>query len=189
MATASVKHTPQYKIHPGQFTLWVFLVSVTMLFAGFTSAYIVRKGEGNWVNFDLPEVFTTSLILVLVSSLTMALAQIAQKRESFGLSKLFVGITFLLGIGFVMAQLQGWSQLNTEQGVFLVGNASGGFLFIISGLHLAHIIGGIIALVVLLIKLFVSQGKGVSTSLTSSAIYWHFVGLLWVYLFLFFKFV
>lgn len=166
-----------FLMDPQKFTLWVMLVSIVMMFAAFTSAYIVRKAEGNWLEFDLPTAMQTSTLIVLLSSAVMVLAQVFGKQGKMGLARLALGLSLLMGMVFLWSQLEAWKALN-EAKVFFVGNPAGSFVYVISGLHGLHIIGGLIFLAIVLSKPSVKW-------IGLSATYWHFVGLLWVYLYSF----
>ncbi len=168
--------------------LYIGIVSIVMLFAGLTSAYVVRANSGNWLVFDLPRMAFVSTVIITLSSLTLFVAQRAIKKDNLKLTTIFIGITFILGLGFFFTQILAWKEL-TAQGIFFVGkysNASGSFLYLIALVHLMHMIGGLIALLVSLTK---SMLKKYSVSdylgIELTAIYWHFLDLLWVYLFLF----
>lgn len=183
------KSNTNFKIDPVQFTVLIFLVSIVMLFAGFTSAYMVRKAEGNWVEFELPSVFVVSCVLVIASSIFLTFGQLTFKNQKYQLTRLFVGLSIITGIGFLFSQFEGWTNL-TDQGIYLVGNPSGSFLFIISGIHALHVVGGVLMLLISFIRTLLLPNNEMSTiKLHTAAIYWHFVGVLWIYLFLFFKYV
>ncbi len=169
--------------------LWIGIGSIVMFFAGLTSAYVVRKPEGNWVEFLLPEWFLYSTIIIVLSSMTLILAKRRINVHKVS-SNLILG-TFFLGIIFSYFQFRGWQEL-TNQGVFLTGegsNVSGSFLYVITLSHLIHLIGGLIAILITAIK--TRAGKYSSQDclgLDLTSIYWHFVGLLWIYLFVFLKY-
>lgn len=168
-----------------KFAMWLFLVSVGMLFAAFSSAYIVRQAEGNWVDFSLPSLFYYTTAIIIFSSISMQWAYFAAKKDEFGKVKTLVGITAVLGIAFLVGQVIGWRQL-TESSIYLVGNPSGSFVYILTGLHGAHLIGGIVFLIIVLISAF--QMKIHSKNLLQIELcvtYWHFLGGLWIYLFVF----
>ncbi len=172
-------------MNPKKFILWLFMVTIVMLFAAFTSAYIVRQSEGNWVVFELPLMFYYSTGILLVSSITIHLAYINAKRDNLSALKLATIITFILGLLFIYTQFNGWKSL-VEQGVYLVGNPSGSFLYIITGLHGAHIIAGIIFLSILLFSTIKYKVHSKNMLLMEmSATFWHFLDILWVYLFIF----
>ncbi len=168
--------------------LYIGIVSIVMLFAGLTSAYIVRADNGNWLVFNLPSISIISTAIIITSSLTMFVAQRAIKKDNYSLTSLGLFLTLGLGIAFFFTQIEGWKQL-TAQGIYFVGkysNASGSFLYLIALVHLAHMIGGLIALAVSLTKALLKKYSASDyLGIELTAIYWHFLDLLWVYLFLF----
>ena len=173
------------KIHPQKFGLWIAITSITLTFAGFTSAYIVRRGQGLWDSFELPTYFTISTIVIILSSITMQMTLRAARRESSSYNALALA-TLVLGTAFMILQYLGFHDLY-EQGIRIDGNVSGSFLFVIAGAHLAHIIGGLIALLVTYINGKIRKDKKpriVGLQLVNT--YWHFIDILWIYLFIFF---
>ena len=169
--------------------LWIGIGSIIMFFAGLTSAYVVRKPQGNWDEFTLPDWFLYSTIIIVISSLMLIFSKKRIHNKKV-FSNLIFG-TFFLGIVFTYCQFKGW-QFLTNQAVFLTGpgsNVSGSFLYVITLAHLVHLIGGLIAILITATK--ARKGKYTSEDclgfdLTST--YWHFVGLLWIYLFFFLKY-
>jgi cytochrome c oxidase subunit 3 len=163
-----------------------------MLFAGLTSAVIVRKGDGNWDSFVIPEIFLFSTIALFVSSITLFIAVRSAKKNIQGGIKAGLITTLALGLSFIFMQLQGYDQM-IEGGIFFTGamqTASGSFLYIISALHIAHLIGGIIALIITLFNAY--RGKYNSKNLLGlqlCSIYWHFMDAMWIYLYIFFTIV
>lgn len=176
------------KIHPHKFTLWVAIGSIVMMFAGFTSAYIVKRNQSNWQGFDLPLIFTYSTIVMLVSSVTMQLALRKFKNRNLQAYRGLILLTALLGLAFIALQLTGFMQLEAR-GVKLIGqgsNAAGSFLGVIAGMHMAHVLGGVLAVFVMLIRAFRRQVRSYNAvPVEVMATYWHFVDLLWIYLFIF----
>lgn len=172
-------------MHPKKFAMWLFIGSVAMLFAAFTSAYIVRQAEGNWLYFDLPNLFYITSVIIAASSITLQWAYIEAKKDNFNKVKVLVGITSLLGLAFLAGQVMAWREL-VDQSVYLVGNPSGSFIYILTGLHGAHLIGGIVFLLIVLNSAF--RFKIHSKNLAQMEMcltYWHFLGGLWLYLFVF----
>lgn len=171
--------------------LYIGIISIIMLFAGLTSAYVVRADNGNWLVFHLPDIAIISTCIMVTSSLTMLMAQMAIKKNNTKMASLGLFLTLVLGIAFFYTQVEGWKQL-TMQGIYFVGkyaNASGSFLYFIALLHMLHMTGGIIALVVSLTKsLLKKYSSSDYLGIELTAIYWHFLDLLWVYLFLFLYF-
>ena len=172
-------------MNPKMFILWLFMTTIIMLFAAFTSAYIVRQSEGNWVVFELPMMFYYSTGILLASSVTLHLAYINAKKDNLNTVKLATMATFILGIVFVFMQYIGWGSL-VEQGVYFVGNPSGSFLYIITGLHGVHIVSGIIFLSILLFSTVKYKVHSKNMLLMKMSVtYWHFLDILWVYLLIF----
>ncbi len=173
------------KIHPHKFTLWVGIGSILMMFAGLTSAYIVKKNQANWVSFDLPNAFWYSTAVIIMSSLTIFMATKAFKERAMPKYKALVATTLALGVLFIILQLIGFRQL-WHAGVTLTANVSYSFLYVIVGLHAAHVIGGIIALIIMSLKAFSSKIRNYSpVPVELIGTYWHFVDILWVYLLIF----
>ncbi len=168
--------------------LYIAIGSMVMLFAGITSGYIVSKSSGTWLYFDLPVPFWFSTGIILLSSLTMKMAMGAVKTANYPATANYLLITLVLGLAFAVLQFWGWNDL-VSQKIFFAGkssNAAGSYMYVITGLHLAHLLGGLIALLVSYSKAknnryTAEQHAGLS--LTST--YWHFLDILWVYLFLF----
>jgi cytochrome c oxidase subunit 3 len=173
------------KIHPHKFTLWIAIGSITMMFAGLTSAYIIKRNQPNWLEFGLPLVFYYSTAAIITSSITIWLALKAfRNKEMARYRQLLVG-TLLLGIVFVCLQVTGFVQL-WHQGNTLTKNVSVSFLYPIVGLHAIHVIGGVIALIIMFLKAFSTKRKTYSAvPVEMMSTYWHFVDLLWIYLLIF----
>ncbi len=165
--------------------LWIAMAGMVMLFAGLTSAYVVRKAEGNWVEFQLPKMFTISTIVIILSSFSIQYALHCVKKNMFSNAKIATLITLGLGLAFIFTQFFAWTVLVDNQ-IYFVGNPSGSFLYVLSGLHLAHLVGGIFALIVVSIKTLMEKyTTNDYLGMQLFAIYWHFLDILWVYLFLF----
>lgn len=176
------------KIHPKKFALWVACASMLMLFAAWTSAYIVRQASGNWLEFRLPDIFLFNTLVILASSVSLHASYSAFKRGKEQLYKALLVLTTVLGLTFLVLQYQGWLALEAI-GIELTTNPSGSFVYVISGAHAAHILGGIAALIIAMIHAFglpykVTAARKLRFELTLT--YWHFVDFLWVYLLLFF---
>ena len=162
--------------------------SMVMLFAGLTSAIVVRKAEGNWLLFSMPRAFYISTAIILVSSLTMNNAVRLAKQGQNKKASMQLLATLLFGVSFAFTQISGWSALNA-QNVYFTGrasNAAGSFFYILTWLHLMHMVGGLISLSVTAYnasKQKYTPENYLGVKLT--AMFWHFLGILWVYLFLF----
>ena len=170
------------KIHPHKFTLWVGIGSLLMMFAGLTSAYIVKRNQANWQTFELPQFFWYSTVAILLSSVTIYLAQNAFKQREMKKYRSLVIGTLVLGVLFIVFQVLGFQQLWEKQ-VTLTKSVSYSFMYVIVGLHAAHVLGGLIALIVLFAKAFSTKTRtynSIPVELVST--YWHFVDVLWIYL-------
>jgi len=181
-----------------RFALWIGLCSMFMIFAGWTSALLVRREQDDWLQFDLPIAFYISTAVILLSSITMVIANHHYKNDNYNHFRLFLAATFLLGIAFTILQYVGWGTMKS-MGIPLGGegsNPSGSFVYIITYGHIAHLIGGLFFLAIALVRSIyifknpsnsliknIDPTKGVRMDLLST--YWHFVGILWIYLFLF----
>jgi cytochrome c oxidase subunit III len=188
MQMSSNLSSQKNRIHPHKFTLWVAIGSIIMMFAGLTSAYIVKRSQGNWLPFGLPQVFWYSTVVIILSSLTMQIAFKQFKAREIQRYKTFTAITVFLGLLFAALQVAGFAQLK-DKGIQLLGtgsNSSASFLFVITALHILHMLGGIVALVIVFFRAFGRRIKQYnSTPLEIVSIYWHFVDVLWIYLFVF----
>lgn len=177
------------KMHPHKFTLWIAIGSISMMFAGFTSAYIVKSNQAGWQPVQMPKIFYLSTILILASSLTIYLALKAMKAREMAKYRLLVIATAVLGLAFVATQLIGFSGLWADKITFKE-SVAGSFFYIITGVHALHVLGGIVALVVLVLRVLNAKTKYYSTTpVETVGLYWHFVDILWIYLFAFFLLV
>jgi cytochrome c oxidase subunit III len=175
---------PTYKI-----LLWLAMVSMVMSFAGLTSGYIVRQAEANWFVFELPALFYLSTVLIVISSASMHWAWLSVKKNDLKNLRTGLIITLGLGLGFAFTQFMAWAKL-VEMGIFFTGNPSGSFLYVISGFHLLHLIGGVIYLMVVTTRAI--QGRyhsGNKLPVELCSIYWHFLDFIWIYLFFFLLFI
>jgi cytochrome c oxidase subunit 3 len=172
-------------MNPKKFALWLFMVTVVMVFAGLTSAYIVRQSEGNWLEYDLPEIFWLTSGIALASSLTLHWAYYSAKKDNLLNLKIGMSLTVLLGVAFLVGQWYSWVALVDSQ-VFFVGNPSGSFLYVFTGLHAVHLISGVIFLIIVLISTFrLKVHSQALNTMEMATTYWHFLGGLWLYLFMF----
>jgi cytochrome c oxidase subunit 3 len=180
------------RIHPHKFTMWVAMGSIVMAFAGLTSAYIVKKNQSSWLEFDLPMVFWYSTVVILISSVTMHLATKAFKAREMGRYRSLITLTAALGVLFIVLQYLGFVNLEANN-IALVGpksNSAASFLFVITGLHMLHVLGGVIALLVMFIRAYSSKTKTYSSvPVEVVGTYWHFVDVLWIYLFIFYNWI
>jgi cytochrome c oxidase subunit III len=179
----------QVGMNPKKFALWLFMVSVIMIFGALTSAYIVRQAEGNWLDFEMPTMFWVTSIIILASSGTMHWAYWLVKKNNQEMAKVAMSITVILGVGFLIGQWLGWNEL-VANGIYLVGRessgVSGSFMYVISGLHGVHVISGVIFLILVLVNVFRLKIHSKKLSqIEMCTTYWHFLDGLWLYLFVF----
>lgn len=173
-----------------KFALWLSMASITMLFAGLLSAYIVRQAAGNWFEFTLPWHFSVSTAIIIASSVLVHLSLRAFRQHKEATYKVLLIASALLGIAFIALQYEGWLAMQAA-GVDLKGNPSGAFVYMLSGVHLAHVLAGVAAFGVALVHAFalpfiVTRQRIVR--LETTAQYWHYVDVLWIVLFLFLTF-
>lgn len=178
------------RIHPHKFTMWVAIGSILMMFAGLTSAYIVKRSQVNWLMIEIPIIFWFSTLTILSSSFTIHLSLKSLKVRKMVEYRRWMVVTAVLGVLFIISQIIGFVQFG-QQDIRIVGagsNASYSFLFAISSLHGLHVLGGVIALLVIAIRAVSVSKRNYSTlPLEITATYWHFVDALWIYLFIFFN--
>ena len=172
--------------------LWVSMISMVMFFAGLTSAYVISMKRDDWVSFDLPQAFYVCTFLIVASSVSLFFSQNFLKNNKRQLSLLFVVITLLLGIGFVWQQYVGFNQLKSI-GLFFTGpesTVSTSFIIGITFLHVLHLLAGVLVLLVVIYNHFKYKYKSDNMlGFELGAIFWHFVDILWIYLFFFFYFI
>ena len=187
MNTITLEEKKEIREKSAKPLLWLGMVSMAMIFAGLTSAYVVRQGKGDWLKFELPQLFYISTAIIIISSVTMNWVLSSAKNNNYKNVKLASLITLILGFAFVICQFKAWGTL-VDQKVFFAGkysNAAGSYLYILTGLHLLHLIGGILALLLVWVKSL--KNKYTSENLLGiklCAIFWHFLDVLWIYLFL-----
>ena len=167
------------------------LLSISMTFAGLTSAYIVSKARPDWLkDFDLPLSFTISTIIIILSSLSMWLAKKSVFKNEIKNANKWLLITFSLAIFFIFLQISGFNSI-INQGYFFTGAQSTvttSFLYVLTALHLLHLFAGLIVLIVVLAnnhkEKYIKEKLGFELAVT----FWHFLGGLWLYLFVFLYF-
>jgi len=168
------------------------MVSMFMMFAGITSAFVVSKSRADWLkDFQLPTAFYISTAVILGCSVTFHLAKKAIQKDNRNATTSFLLATLALGILFVILQFVGFRQI-VDNGYFFTGSASSittTFLYIVTIVHLAHLAGGLISLLIIIYNHFKQKYNSTQTlGIELGAMYWHFLDYLWVYLFLFLYF-
>jgi cytochrome c oxidase subunit 3 len=187
---------PEPLVAPGKFNLWLLMLASSMLFAALVSAFIVHKpdaqAKSTWTAFDLPIFFMVSVLIAVLSSLTIYLAFKAAKNDELTNNKTFLGLTLGLGLAFCVTQYLGWKQLIALD-LTLVNarpeDISASYVWMITLVHVLHVLGGIVLLSVAFVKAFKLEiHKKNMTLMSITHTYWHFVGLLWIFLYLFLYF-
>ena len=168
------------------------MVSMFMMFAGLTSAFVVSKSRADWLkDFQLPTAFYISTAVILSCSVTFHLAKKAIQKDNRNATTSFLLATLALGILFVVLQFVGFRQI-VDNGYFFTGNASSitsTFLYVVTIVHLAHLAGGLISLLIIIYNHFKQKYNSTQTlGIELGAMYWHFLDFLWIYLFLFLYF-
>ncbi|EDP97437.1 cytochrome c oxidase subunit 3 [Kordia algicida OT-1] len=173
--------------------LWFAMISMFMMFAGLTSAYIVSQERPDWLKgFQIPTAFYYSTIVILASSVTFHLAKSAIQKGLQGATGLYLLVTLALGISFVILQFAGFNEIIANQFYFTgeQSTVTTSFIYIITVTHLMHVAAGILVLLVVIYNHFKQKYKqGQTLGLELGAMFWHFLDFLWVFLFLFLYFL
>lgn len=173
-------------MNPKKFALWLFIVSVCMLFGGWTSSYLVARAEPGWVNIQLPPEFWLNSGIIVLSSVSMVWAQRAAKKDNLDHVKLALTVTTVLGLAFLAGQVFAWSKLVEMKYFFAGGSSASSFIYLLTGFHGLHIVSGVIVLLIALVASFRYKIHSKSMlRMELCATYWHFLGVLWLYLFVF----
>jgi cytochrome c oxidase subunit 3 len=173
-------------MNPKKFALWLFIATVIMLFAAWTSAYIVKRGDIAWAKIEVPGLFWVNTAIILASSGTMVWAVRAARKDNLEMVKVALSITTVLGIAFVVGQVMAYGQMVEMKEHFTGGPVSHSFVYVLSGAHGLHLISGVIFLMVVLGAAFKFKVHSKSMDqIEMCATYWHFLDLLWLYLFVF----
>lgn len=167
------------------------LLSITMTFAGLTSAYIVSKARPDWLkDFELPDYFIISTLIILASSITMWLAKKNVKKKLVSKTSFWIAITFLLSIFFFLSQFLGFQEL-INKGYYFTGAQSTvttSFLYVLALLHLVHVFAGVIVIIVVFVNNKNKKYNDETLGFELAETFWHFLGFLWLYLFVFLYF-
>ena len=172
--------------------LWISMISMVMFFAGLTSAYVISMNREDWVTFDLPQAFYISTVLIVLSSVTLIFSQKLLKKDNLKASFGFLVTTLVLGLGFVWYQYVGFNELKSV-GLYFTGpesTVSTSFILGITFMHILHLLAGVIVLLVVIYNHFKKKYSAADMlGFELGGIFWHFVDVLWIYLFFFFYFI
>lgn len=173
-------------MHPKKFAMWLFMVTVVMIFAAFTSAHIVRQAQGNWEIYDMPQQFLVNTGIIVLSSIFLQLAFRAAKRDNVKMLKPMVVIASVLGFAFLIGQWMAWGDLVAAGLYFTGGNVATSFLYVITAVHALHLVGGVFYLLYILIASFRYKVHSKNMlNMEMCTTFWHFLGGLWIYLYIF----
>ncbi|MBD2768171.1 cytochrome c oxidase subunit 3 [Hymenobacter sp. BT664] len=174
--------------HPKRVLLILLIFSIVMMFAAFTSGYIVRRDEGNWREFDLPASLLINSIIIALSSASMQWAFFSARKDEIGRMKIGLALTLGLGLAFLIGQFNSFGDLVAGNTYFggADANPSGSFVYVLMGVHAFHLLTGLIFLAVVLKRALNYQVHSrAMLSIGNATLYWHFLGALWLYLYLF----
>ena len=185
-ADGNLRAVKDYLPPPASTGIWVVLASITMTFAAFTSALIVRQGAAlDWRHLTLPRILYFNTLLLLASSVTLEIARrrvgafMAGARTSISVAERWLYITLSLGLLFVAGQYVAWLQLRS-QGLYLATNPNSSFFYVLTAMHGLHVLGGLGGLVRVISRLKRSVLR--KSTLDATSLYWHFMDVLWLYL-------
>ncbi len=173
--------------------LWFGIISLIMSFAGWTSAFVVSSTREDWLkDFQLPDAFLISTVVIIISSITFILAKKAIQKNNRSQTTLFLFLTFFLGLFFILNQLKGFQQI-IDLGYNFTGptsNVTMSYIYLIAVVHIVHVAVALITLLVVMFNHFKQRYNSNNLlGLELAATFWHFVDILWLYLFLFLYFV
>ena len=173
--------------------LWFGIISLIMSFAGLTSAFIVSSSREDWLTgFQLPKAFTISLILIIIGSITIILAKRSLKTNNRSATIVYLLLTLALGIAFIVSQINGFNEIIASGYNFTgpTSNVTMSYIYVIAFVHIAHVVAGIICLLVVIVNHFRKKySKDNMLGVELVATFWHFIDILWIYLFFFLYFV
>lgn len=190
VSSVSIEEQGQIRSKTAKPLLWVALAGMTMIFASLTSAYIVRQADADWLAFELPSVYYISTAMILLSSITLFFADYAAKKDNQVGVKIGLLATFVLSLAFVASQFEAWGQM-MDQGLHFSGSGiSSSFLYVLTLVHLLHVFGGNITLLVSTINGY--RGKYTSKDklgIELASWYWHYLTGIWLFLLIFLLYI
>jgi cytochrome c oxidase subunit 3 len=185
---AGIQQEDKVNLGAKKFVMWIFIFVSFMLFAAFTSGFIVYSGgSGKGLNMTLPTSFVYSTIVIVISSITLFLASRAAKQLNFQKQRLFLLITIALAVIFMFLQVYSWYVLSYQMKIFLINvNAMQSFVYVFTFMHLLHIVGGLAWLISALTGSIkrIPQVKNLYR-MEMASIFWHFLDIIWIYLYVF----
>jgi len=174
---------------PTRTGIWVGLSAIAMMFAALTSALYVREGSGytDWTHISLPPILYFNTLALVASSITLELARrrvaafMRGQRATRSQASLWLNVTMLLGLVFVVGQYFAWLKLRSE-GLYLPTNPNSSFFYVLTGVHVVHVLGGLGGLTRVMLKFRSTAHALRRSTMDATSYYWHFMGALWIYL-------
>ena len=185
---AQLQQEDRLNLNAKKFSMWIFIFTSFMFFAALSSGFIVYSGgKGHGLDVILPRAFMYSTAVILISSISLYIASNAAKHLQFAKQRLYLWITFFLGTAFFAIQVYAWYVLTYQMGVYFSNpNASRTFIYVFSGMHLVHIIAGLLILLNVIAASYrnIPQVKNLF-KMEMASIFWHFLDIIWIYLYVF----
>lgn len=185
---AQIQQEDRLNLGAKKFAMWVFIFTSFMFFAALTSGFIVYSGgKGHGLDVIIPQAFMYSTAAIILSSVTLFFAARAARQLQYAKQRLFLWITFVLGLAFFALQIYAWYILTSKMGIYFVNpNASRTFIYVFSGMHLLHVI----AALVLLLNTIIASYRNIPQvrnlfKMEMTSIFWHFLDIIWIYLYVF----
>jgi cytochrome c oxidase subunit 3 len=185
MTTTNLTKT-ELSMNPKKFALWLFIVSIVMIFASLTSAFLVRRAEGNWIIYNLPSALWISSFVIILSSASMHWSLLSIRKGVLSNTRIGLLVTLSLGLLFGYSQYMSYGELINQKVFFAFANPGGSFFYVLTGLHAFHILTGLLYVLYTYSKVnATNKQQDKILSVEMCATYWHFLGVLWLYLFVF----
>jgi cytochrome c oxidase subunit 3 len=188
MMMAQIQQEDKLNLGAKKFNMWIFIFTSFMFFAALTSGFIVYIGGrgGQALGTQLPNAFIYSTSVIILSSITLFMASTAAKRLQFGKQRLYLWLTMLLGVTFFALQFYAWGELVKMKVYFISTNAAQSFIYAFTVTHLIHIIAGLVLLGITLYGSYRNKPQVKNLyNMQMSSIFWHFVDIIWIYLYVF----
>ena len=185
---AQIQHEDRINLGAKKFSMWIFIFTSFMFFAALTSGFIVYSGsKGHGLDVIMPRAFMYSTVVIIISSITLFIASRAARQLQFAKQRLFLWLTFFLGVAFFMIQLYAWYVLTYKMGIYFSNpNASRTFIYVFSGMHLLHVIAALLVVLNAIKGSYknIPQVKNLF-KMEMTSIFWHFLDIIWIYIYVF----
>jgi cytochrome c oxidase subunit III len=185
---AQIQQVDKMNLNAKKFGMWIFIFTSFMLFAAFTSGFIVYSGgRGHALNVILPRAFMYSTAVIFISSITLFIASKAAKQLNFAKQRRFLWLTFSLGVLFLCIQVYAWYVLAYKMGIYFTDpNASRSFIYVFSFMHILHVIAALLVLLNTIRASYKNIPQVMNLfKMEMASIFWHFLDIIWIYLYVF----